>query len=331
MKKRLRILIPLLVVASAAVWFLTRDGGLAPGSMEASGTVEATEAALGFQIPGRIAEIRVREGDRVGTGDTLAALELTGQQATVASAKATLAAATAQLRELEAGARPQELRQAEAALRAAEETLAERALDLERTRRLHEGGAVSVQALDRARTAYDVAEAQAEQARETLALAREGPRAERIAAQRSVVAQAEANLARARSTLDDGVVTAPGSGVVAIRHREPGESVGGGQPVLTLRNMDDRWVRIYVAGDRIGQVRIGQAARIRSDSHPDRTFDGEVYFIGSEAEFTPRNVQTTEERVRLVYPVKVRVVGDAEEALKPGTPADVVLVGGGEG
>ena len=331
MKKRLRILIPLLLLGAVAVWYLTRGGGLEAGSMEASGTVEATESALGFQIPGRIAAIRVREGDRVRPGDTLAVLELASPRAAVAAAQATLEAAAAQLRDLEAGARPQELRQAEAALRAAEETLAERALDLERTRRLHEGGAVSVQALDRARTAYDVAEAQAEQARESLALAREGPRAERIAAQRSVVAQAEANLARTRATLDDGVVTAPGSGVVAIRHREPGESVGAGQPVLTLRDMEDRWVRIYVAGDRIGQVRIGQAARIRSDSHPDRAFDGEVFFIGSEAEFTPRNVQTTEERVRLVYPVKVRVVGDPEEALKPGTPADVVLVGGAEG
>jgi HlyD family secretion protein len=331
MKKRLRILIPLLALGAAAVWFLTREEGLEAGSIQASGTVEATESALGFQIPGRIAEIRVREGHRVGPGDTLAMLELTSHRAAVAGAEATLAAAAAQLRELEAGARPQELRQAEAALRAAEETLTERAVDLERTRRLHEGGAVSVQALDRARTAHDVAEAQAEQAREALALAREGPRSERIAAQRSVVAQAEANLARARAALDDGVVTSPGSGVVAIRHREPGESVGAGQPVLTVRDMDDRWVRIYVAGDRIGRIGIGQTARIRSDSHPDRTFDGEVFFIGSEAEFTPRNVQTTEERVRLVYPVKVRVVGDPEEALKPGTPADVVLVGSGEG
>jgi HlyD family secretion protein len=325
MKQRIRIVIPVLVLGAAVAWYFTRGGGADAGTLSASGTVEATEAALGFQIPGRIAAIRVREGERVLAGDTLAALDLSDREAQVASAEATLAAALAQLRELEAGVRPQELRQAEAGVRAAEETLAERRLDLERTRRLHEGGAVSVQALDRARTAYDVAEAQAEQARETLALAREGPREERIAAQRSRVAQAEANLARARVSRDEGVVLAPGPGVVAIRHREPGESVGAGQPVVTIRNMDDRWVRIYVAGDRIGQVQIGQAATIRSDSHGDRTFRGEVYFIGSEAEFTPRNVQTAEERVRLVYPVKVRVVGDNEEALKPGTPADVVL------
>ena len=106
-----------------------------------------------------------------------------------------------------------------------------------------------------------------------------------------------------------------------------------GFPVLTLIDPDDRWVRIYVREDRIGAVSLGQAAVISSDTYPDRSYEGEVVFIASEAEFTPRNVQTTEERVKLVYAVKVRITGDPSHDLKPGIPADVVLSGSpaGEG
>ena len=98
-----------------------------------------------------------------------------------------------------------------------------------------------------------------------------------------------------------------------------------GAPVLTLQDPDDRWVRIYVAEDRIGRVNVGQSAQITSDSWPDKVYEGRVVYIGSEAEFTPRNVQTSEERTRLVYPVKVRITADASFDLKPGTPADVLL------
>jgi len=96
--------------------------------------------------------------------------------------------------------------------------------------------------------------------------------------------------------------------------------------VLTILDPQDRWVRIYVREDQIGRVRIGMTAEIVSDTYPDEVYPGEVVFIGSEAEFTPRNVQTNEERIKLVYPVKVRITGDADFHLKPGIPADVTLL-----
>ncbi|HZD06419.1 MAG TPA: HlyD family efflux transporter periplasmic adaptor subunit, partial [Longimicrobiales bacterium] len=160
---------------------------------------------------------------------------------------------------------------------------------------------------------------------QALELAREGPRREMIDAQAAVVEQARAGLERAEAALQDAVVEAPFAGVVTVRHREPGEIVPVGGPVLTLLDPDDRWVRIYVPEDRMGGVSLGQAATIRSDTWPDRTYGGEVVFIGSQAEFTPRNVQTPEERTRLVYPVKVRITGDPDFELKPGLPADVTL------
>jgi HlyD family secretion protein len=154
----------------------------------------------------------------------------------------------------------------------------------------------------------------------------EGTRRERVAAQRAVVAQAEAGVAQIDALLSNAVVIIPFAGVVTLRHRQPGETVSPGLPVLTIMDPEDRWVRIYVREDRIGEVRLGQQASIRSDTYPDRSYSGEVVFIANEAEFTPRNVQTTEERVKLVYAVKVRISGDPSHDLKPGIPADVSLV-----
>ena len=140
-----------------------------------------------------------------------------------------------------------------------------------------------------------------------------------------MVAQATAAVARTRASLDQTVLVAPASGVVTVRHREPGEILSPGAPVLTVMDPADRWVRIYVREDRLGLVALGAPAEIRIDAFPDRPFSGRVVFVGSEAEFTPRNVQTQEERTQLVYPVKVQVVDDAELRVKPGLPADVVL------
>ena len=184
---------------------------------------------------------------------------------------------------------------------------------------------MSQQALDKANTALDVANAARDQARDALSLVRQGPRVEAIRAQRAVVEQAHANLDRSEATLTNAVIKAPFAGVVTVRHREPGETVGAGAPVLTILNPDDRWVRIYVREDEIGRVQVGMKATITADTYPDRTYDGQVIYIGSQAEFTPRNVQTTEERIKLVYPVKVMIVGDQAFELKPGVPADVTL------
>jgi HlyD family secretion protein len=108
-----------------------------------------------------------------------------------------------------------------------------------------------------------------------------------------------------------------------VRHREPGEIVPAGSAVITLMDPEDRWVRVYVPETHIGAIRVGQGTEITTDTDPDRSYAGEVGFIASEAEFTPKSVQTKEERVKLVYAVKVRVTGDPQMDLKPGMPADV--------
>jgi HlyD family secretion protein len=313
MSGRRRIAIPVVVVIVAAVvvWYtMLRNGS--DDIIFASGTVEATEADLGFQAPGRIEGIAVREGDRVVRDQELAQLDRTELLARRQAA-------------LERGFRAEEVAQGRAAVRAAQQRVNDTKRDLERTRRLHDGGAVSQQMLDNAQTAYELAQAEYESAQEALRILETGPREERIAAQRAAVAQAEASVAQMDAALDFALVRAPFDGLITVRHREPGETVGAGAPVLTLRNPEDRWVRIYVRADEVGRISVGQSATITGDAYPDRTYQGSVAFIASEAEFTPRNVQTTEERVKLVYRVKVQITGDPGHDLKPGLAADVVI------
>jgi HlyD family secretion protein len=281
------------------VALLAACNGEEAGPIQASGTVEATEADLGFQMAGRIGWIGPRVGAEVRAGDEVARLD---QEEILARKRG-----------------------------GAEERWADAVRDQERAQRLFDGGAISREMLDKTETAARIAESAVDQATERVRILEEGPRQERVAAQRAGVAQAEAAVAQVDAALSYAVVTIPFPGIVTLRHREPGETVSPGVPVLTVMDPEDRWVRIYVREDRIGDVSLGQAASISSDTYPDQRYRGEVIFIASEAEFTPRNVQTTEERVKLVYAVKVQITEDPSHHLKAGIPADVVLEGTGAG
>ncbi|MEO8857836.1 MAG: efflux RND transporter periplasmic adaptor subunit, partial [Burkholderiaceae bacterium] len=303
------ILIVLAAIAAAAWLWLPGTFKKEEAGLVASGTVEATEAQLGFQSAGRIEKLKPREGETVKAGEELGWLDPAEMQARRDQAVAQTAAAKAALRELQSGFRSEEVAQGDAALTAATDRLADARRDLERSKRLFEGGAVGAENLDKARLAFDLATSQQEQAQQQLRLLRSGTRHEKIDVQRAQVAQAEAAVKPIDVTLANMVIQAPFDGIVTVRHREPGETVSPGAPVFTLMNPQDRWVRIYVPENRIGQVRLGAKAAITSDSFAGKAYEGQVVFIASEAQFTPKTVQTTEERVKLVYAVKVRIVG----------------------
>ncbi len=310
--------------------FLISCGEDGTGEIQASGTVEAREADLGFQMAGRIEWIGPNDGDAVQEGDLVAQLDVEELEARKRAAEAQVEVARAVLAEMTAGFRPGEIEEGRAALRGTEEQLADARRDLERNRRLFNGGAISQEMLDKAETAAVVVESAVDQALERVRILEEGPREERVTAQRAMVSQAEAAVAQIEASLSNARITVPFPGIVTIKHREPGETVSPGLPVLTVMDPEDRWVRIYVREDRIGEVQLGQEATITSDTYSDRTYRGEVIFIANESEFTPRNVQTTEERVKLVYAVKVRITEDPSHDLKAGIPADVILAGTGE-
>lgn len=326
MKRKVMIPVVLLLALSAGAlwwWWRTRRDEASEQTLRASGTVEATEARVGFEGGGRLTAVGPREGETVTAGQDLARVDAADLLARRDQAAAQVEAARARLAELVSGARREEVAQAEAEQRASTERRDDAERDLTRTRTLVEGGAMPREALDKAQTARDIAVERLRQAAEQVALLRRGARAEQVAAQRSLVEQAQAALAVAEVALGKTVLRAPFAGLVTVRHREPGEVVVPGAPVFTLIEPGARWVRIYVPEDRLGAVPLGGAATLRTDSYPDKTYSGRVTFLASEAEFTPKNVQTKEERVRLVYAAKVQVLDDPRMELKPGLPVDV--------
>jgi len=136
------------------------------------------------------------------------------------------------------------------------------------------------------------------------------------------VEQARAALNTSGEHFKDTVIYAPVSGVILRKNVEPGETVAQGTPVVTIGDLASPWIKVYVREDRLGLVKLGQKAKITVDTYKDRFYEGTVTYISSEAEFTPKSVQTQEERVKPVFGVKIRVKNEHDE-LKPGMPADV--------
>jgi HlyD family secretion protein len=296
--------------------------------------VEATDIQVASKLPGRVVAVRVREGDRVEPEQPLVALsseDLDRQQQRI---EAERAQAQAQLRLVRAAARPEDVAQAEAAVAAAQGDLRavveERdaaAADAVRFRRLADDRAGSVKASDDATARQRVAEARVQAvadrvtvAKAQLARVQAGARAEEVAAAAARVSVLDAQLAILKAERTDLIMTAPAAGIVTARSVEPGEIVAPRVPLVTLVDLDHAWVTAYVEEPRIGDVKLGSAARVTTDG--GAALDGTVAFVSPRAEFTPRNVQTAAERARLVYRVRVTVDNRAG-TLKPGMPVTV--------
>ena len=244
---------------------------------------------------------------------------------------------------------------AKAALRAAEREKRRTADDWARTQKTQElnPSAISQEQYDQQKAAYEVAVARWEEAQEqlnlTLGVARqeqieeaqkalaqataqselvkEGPRKEDKHQAKAKVKQAEAAKRLAELRLKEyAVLKAPFDGVVLAKHVEPGEYVAAGTPVVTIGDMDHVWVRAYIEGPDLKRVKYGQRARVTADGPPDTVYEGYVSFIASEAEFTPKNVQTPKERVKLVYRIKIDVFQNPNHELKRGMPADAEIL-----
>jgi HlyD family secretion protein len=250
------------------------------------------------------------------------------------------------------GSRPQEIRVAEAELAQAEAVLTERKADFTRISDLAKKDILSQQELDTATTQLKAAETSRDAAIERLALAREGARQEDVAEAEARVKSAQAGVgiaeasrkevdiqnevvgaARARqrelaaqlesakTMLQRAEIHSPLSGVVLTRNIETGEFVSPGTPVVTIADIDNLWMNVYIPESQMGQVKLGQQVDIRVDSFPNEAFKGTVTFISSKSEFTPKTIQTPEERIKLVFRVKVSIQ-NTNQRLKPGMPAD---------
>jgi HlyD family secretion protein len=302
----------------------------------ASGYVEATEIHVAAKVPGRVDQVNAVEGARVEAGDLLVQLATTDVDLALRRAQAERAQAEAQLRLLQAGARPEDVAQAEAQVAAAEadrraaETEREAARsDEARFQQLLDRRAGSEKQRDDSRTRQQVATARLAAANDRIRAAeavvarlRAGARPEELAGARARVASADAQIAALDQSRADATIVAPSPGIVVARLVEPGELVGTGTPVAVMIDLDRAWANAYVEEPIVPGLRLNQEVTVVTDGG-DR-LPGTIAFISPRAEFTPRNVQTADERARLVYRVKVTVDNRAG-VLKPGMPVEVEL------
>jgi HlyD family secretion protein len=281
-------------------------------------------------------------------------------QSQIHQAEAALRSAEERVQLLQAGPRIQEIEEGRANLRQAQARLEIARLTRDRYRALLIDGAISKQEVDRTDTDYDAAEAAVRATKERLGMLEEGSRLEDVRAARAerdraaaaldaaraseatirvreqevrvaeaAVREAQANVNRLETQVAELQVFAPLDATVLTKAMEAGEVVAAGKPVVLLGDLDHPWIKVYVPETSLGKIKLGTAARVFVDSFPQQPFQGTVSWISDQAEFTPKNVQTAEERVNLVYAVKV-TIQNAQRKLKAGMPADAeLLIGAG--
>ncbi|MCM2359896.1 MAG: efflux RND transporter periplasmic adaptor subunit [Geobacteraceae bacterium] len=326
-KPALAAIAALALVLATILYFASHRDGNDQDVIRVSGNIEATSVEVSFKVPGRVLKRPVDEGETVQVGQIVALLDSADLAHETAIRRAEAEAARAALRELEAGSRDEEIGQSEAALAAAEAEAVRLEDDFRRSEALFAREVIPKQRFDAARAGRDASQAQLRQARESLALVRKGPRRERIDQGRARLREAEAALALASERLGYATLTAPVAGTVLSKNVEPGEQVATGTPVITIGELDSVWMRAFIPETDLGRIKLGQQARVTTDTWPGRVYDGTVTFISSEAEFTPKNVQTSKERVKLVYRIKITLPNPHRE-LKPGMPADAEILTG---
>jgi HlyD family secretion protein len=308
-------------LASLALLACRRDPAT---TIVATGTLEIVDVDVAPTTSGRVVRVLVDEGALVHIGDTLAILTQPTSRADIAGRASSVAGSRATLREVERGPRTQEIQQAQAQLRAAEADAARAAADLERIRPLADRQIVSHQQLDAAETAAKVSAEQRDAARAALRLLQQGSTSEQIAAARAQVGTAKAALAASEALAGDLVLTAPVSGLVTSRNAEPGDVLAPAEPAVTIGDVTQPWVRVYVNQRALPFVHIGDSVHAVLDGVPDHPFLGRVVAISPRAEYTPRVALTADERADLMFGVKVAFI-DSTGTLKAGLPITVTF------
>lgn len=327
MKKKLLIVLVLLLISAAAVRVVMRRTGAGDEVVKVSGIVETTTVAVSFKVPGRLKDRLVDEGGQVQTGQVVARLEDDELRDEVRLRTADEQAAGAALADLKAGSRREEISATAATLDRLKAEAERATQDALRAEQLFKKEVIPRKELDAARAARDSAAAAVREGEERLQLTRIGPRPDAVRQAQARLEAAGAARSLVATRLSQAVLTAPLSGFVLAKHAEPGELLAAGSPVITVGRLDEVWVRAYIPETQLGRIKLGQQAVVTSDTWKGRTYRGVVSFIASEAEFTPRNVQTEAERVKLVYRIKITIANPKQE-LKPGMPVDLVLEAG---
>jgi HlyD family secretion protein len=344
------VAITVLAIGVVAYQLIDRGRQLPEGLIQANGRIEGDTMIVASKQLGKIVAIHVHEGDEAAADQVLIELDDKVTRARVAEAEAEKAAAEAEAEQCRAEYDvlcqevPYTIAAAEAEVAAYEARLEEAAAEErqakkehDRYRKLAQSNATARQTEERAelkwRQAQDrrkAAEAALEQSQETLKNAQLGParitaKAAQTAAYEASVTAAQARLEEAQSVLEELTIKSPAAGSVTMRLADLGEVVNAGTPLLELVDLDRLYLKVFIPEVNIGKVRIGLPAKVYIDAYPEDPFDAEVRYIASRAEFTPKEIQTPDERVKLVYAVKLYFKENPDHRLTPGLPADAVI------
>jgi len=303
-----------------------------------SGTIEGTEIPVQPELGGRIVELLVSEGQVIKSGDIIAKLEDSQAKISLDIAKIQQTQAQAKLNDLLGGARAEEIRrleyvvtQAKANLSALEPNLKFEEDNLVNNQKLYETGTISKQAVDAQQNKLDTLKAQYESvqasvnaAEASLDQAQAGYTQPTIQAQKAAVDIAAQSIKTAELGLSKLTIKSPVSGQVLYQNVESGQVVNPGTTLATILDPNDLWIKIYIPGAKLSQIKMGGTVSIVADAYSDKTFNGQIQYISNQAEFTPKNVQTKEERTTTVYAIKISIT-EGKDQLKAGMPADVTL------
>lgn len=312
------------IITSFSAALLLIGCGSNGGGIEASGILESVEVNVASRTAGQVMHLAVREGSQVQKGDTLAVLDVETPRLLLQQAEAGVDLAEAQWQLLRNGARTEDLQSAEETVRQTESSLRSARADFDRLKDLYATRSVSAKQYEDAETRMTVTQAQYNSAKQNLQKLQRFARTEDLTAARARVAQAKAQADLIRKQINDAHILAPVGGTITYRPLEEGEMAGNGTVVARISRLERMELMIYVNETELGKVKLGGAAEVSIDTFPDKRFPATVIYVSPVAEFTPRNVQTKDERTKLVFGVKLEV-DNAGGELKSGMPADAVL------
>jgi len=324
MKRKLRIISFAFASFALTLYISGCGNGKDTNSINASGTIESVNVTISSKTSGTINKINFKEGDRVRKGDLLVEISHDLLDIQLRQSEAGVDLANAQLKLLRSGARREDIKQSEELVKQAKINMELARQDKERAEELYRQDATTKKLYDDAMGRYDLTVTQYNSTKENLAKVKTIIRPEEIE-------QAQANLKKAVSMVDllkqnieDCKVYAPSDGFVSKKFIEEGENAVMGGSLLRLSNLETVNLVIYIPETELAKVKLGQEADIAIDTFKDKNYKGKIIFISPEAEFTPKNIQTPEERTKLVFAVKIEIPNPQFE-LKPGLPADATL------
>ncbi len=323
-KKKIAVLTLLLLVISLSLWSYNKYFKAKPQVLELSGTIEATEINLSSKLPGILEFVAVNSGEQVKNGQLIAGITRNDLSIQRESSALSVQKAQAILNDLASGARQEEIKEAQVLVTNAQISLDDATADYNRIDALYQSGAISQKELEKATTNLEKSKNQLEAATAKLNLLLSGARPEQLNAAKIEVEKSRANLSASKVALDDAKIISSINGTVISRNYEPGEYIGIGSPVVTVADLENLWIKVFISTDDLPKIKLGQPVTF-SVSGVSEEFPGTIREIATKGEFTPKTIQTKQERTNIVFAVKIEI-DNSKGMFKPGMPADVVIV-----